>query len=98
MSEEVRFEVPEGSSVEVVRNLRDGDVVWITIPEGLPDEYIEALHDSIESAVTVDATILVAPRDLASAVQVLSLPEMLAFREILDAAIQGQSLGLAYDE
>lgn len=89
---EVQFPVPDGARVEVIKNLRDGDVVWIRVPAGTTEAETEAIHVAVTEGISAEVAIFVAPDSLVESISVLSLDRLMALRELLDQLITDQSV------
>ena len=94
---DVQIPVPDGARVEVIKNLRDGDVIWICVPAGTTEEETEAIHVAVAEGITAEVAIFVAPDSLVESVSVLPLDRLIALRDLLDQLIDGQAQSASGD-
>lgn len=76
--------------VDVIKNLRDGDVLWVHVAGQPEPEELDAMYDSISALVEANVTIFVTPGDVIERIRVLPLIELLQLREVIDEAIRLQ--------
>jgi hypothetical protein len=74
-------------SMEVLRGIREGDVVWVTVHEDLPSEEINAVQGVLGAGFSEDVSLIVTRRGYVDSIHLIPLSELLHFREVLDSAI-----------
>lgn len=75
-------------NIQVLRNLRDGDVLWVQVQkEAHPDE-VQAVHTALEATISPDVVIIVSHEELVRGVEVMPLSEIVSLRDRLDHIIR----------
>jgi hypothetical protein len=84
--------------LQLLRNLRSGDVVWVhvaAIPPGEEgDEYIEHLRDTVLDELDDDVAVIITPQDYVEEVRVMDLQSLLEFRDQIDTMISLKMAGM----
>ncbi len=84
----IKADLPSGTNIEVFKNLRDGDVVWVSVPPGAEVD-TDSLHTSISSGIEADVVVFVMPSNLVERIKVLDLADLISLRTVIDKAIEG---------
>lgn len=74
-------------TVQVVKGLREGDVLWIQLDPGAEPEEIDAVQVAVSAHLGSNATVFVSPRGFPERINRLPLSELLRMRDALDGAI-----------
>jgi len=74
-------------SIDLLRSVRDGDVVWVTVRSGVEPEEMDVIRDVISAGIQGDATIIVTPQGFLENLHKVSLSEMVSVRDALEKAI-----------
>lgn len=90
-------EIPsEVLSARVLRNLRDGDIVWVTVDPELDEEDMDTVHQIVSSLLPENVNLLVTvggSMDL----RVAALDELLDLQQQVEEAIKDFSAARAHD-
>jgi hypothetical protein len=76
-------------SIQVLRNVRDGDVVWVTVRADADTDEIEVVQTVVAANLNADATVLVTTAGFLDDLKRASLDELMSLRDRLDVAISG---------
>ena len=74
-------------TAEMVRNLRGGDFVWVTVDMALESNDVEAVHEIVSTLLPEDVNLLVTRGTYLKDIHMVSLEEMLAMQKIVEKAI-----------
>lgn len=74
-------------SLNVLRDIRDGDVILVTVKSGLEPEEMDVIRDVLASSLAFDATIIVTPVGFLEGMRHMTLSEMVVLRDTLESAI-----------
>lgn len=74
-------------NLDVLRSLREGDVVWVTLRDGLDDEEVEAVQHVLSSVITEDVSLIVTRLGYVEGIRQVPLSELMQLRQVLDDAI-----------
>lgn len=75
-------------TAQVVRNLRDGDFVWVTVDESLEDEETSSVQDVIGSLLPEGVSLMVTRGDCIERIKVATLEDLLSIQGAIEAAIR----------
>lgn len=75
------------SAINVLSGLRDGDVVWVTVQDGVVDDEVKAIQHVLESIIEVDVSLVVARSDYIESLRKVPLSELLRIREHIESAL-----------
>jgi hypothetical protein len=78
-------------SVEVVRNLREGDLVWVVVSADATEEDVEDAHGVVGSVLPDGVNLMVTHSDYVQRVRVASLTDLLHLQETIEAAIRAMA-------
>lgn len=74
-------------SAQVVRNLREGDFVWVTVTPTLDEDEIEVVHSIISLLIPEETNLLVTRGDYLERIKVLSLEDLLCIQQTIEQVI-----------
>ena len=75
-------------TIEVLRNLRDGDVLLVRVHDETPSDQIEAMHTALESVIVNEVTIIVTSDELVQHFRIMSLSDLVELKEQIEIALQ----------
>jgi hypothetical protein len=73
--------------IEVLHNLRDGDVLWLQVHNGTSSEEVDAIHAALEEVLSTETTIIVTNKALVESIQVMPLADLLLLQEQIGTAV-----------
>jgi len=73
--------------IEVLHNLRDGDVLWLRVHNETSTDEIDAIHTALGEALSTETTIIVTNEALVESIQVMPLATLLLLQEQIGKAV-----------
>jgi hypothetical protein len=94
----VSIELPsEVLTAQVVRNLRDGDFVWVTVAPTLDEDEVAAVHAIMSALLPENANLLVTRGNYLERIKVESLEDLLRIQQIIELAIRDFTIARAHE-
>ena len=80
--------LPDVVSVDVLRSLRAGDVIWVTLRSDVADEEIEVIQDLLSSIVEEDVHLIVTRAGYVESFRKMPLAELMSLQARIEAAVE----------
>ena len=80
--------LPEVVSMDVLRSLRAGDVIWLTLRADVADEEIEVVQDILSTIVEEDVHLIVTREGYVESFRKMSLSELMVLQAKVEAAVE----------
>lgn len=86
------------ASLEVLRNIRAGDLVWVTVRGDVDEEEVHAIHAVVSSAIPEEANLIVTHEGYLKNVHLATLSDLMKLQQTIEKAIQSMVAARSTDE
>jgi hypothetical protein len=83
----VRPVPPEVLTAQVVKNLQDGDFVWVTVSTELDEDEASSVHEVVSSLLPEGVNLLVTRGDYIKSIKVTAIDDLLVLQRAVERTI-----------
>lgn len=84
-------------SVETVRNLREGDFVWITVSDDTEPEEVDGVHEAVSAILPDNINLIVTRAGYLQGIRVAPLDELLEVQALVEHLLAAYTAARAID-
>lgn len=79
--------MPSLDQFEVIKNLKDGDVLWVSLHDDADEDEMDAMREILEESLSTDVHVLVTKKKYIQSFQMFSLKDLMDMHKQIEEMI-----------